>query len=117
MAEAAVTRPGWSDGPDHDEVVHAAASALDRIRHLHDALIAIRVDARSEAGDIGVTVDGSGALVDLVLEPAALSRPGAELGRVIVETAEAAARGALLRHGELIREHGADRAAPGHRPA
>lgn len=112
MAETTVTGSEGAtapEEPDYDDVVSSADSALGRMRDLHDALVALRVDGHSESRDIHVTVDGSGALLDLTLAPAALSRPAAELGRVIVETAEAAARDAFVRHGELVREHGADR--------
>lgn len=100
--------PAASEEPDYDDVVASADSALGRMRDLHDALTALRVDRHSEARDVHVTVDGSGALLELTLEPAALSRPAAELGRVIVEMAEAAARDAFVRHGEIVREHGVE---------
>ena len=73
------------------------------------AMAAVRGRARSERGDVHVTAEGSGAMVDLRLEPAALSRPADELGRVIVETAEAAAREAYERHREVLHEYSSGR--------
>lgn len=124
MDEVAVTRSDGSEdrpGPrdpdgepghraelDPDEVRHAASAALHRMRDLQDALTAVRGEARSAAGDVAVVTEGSGAIVDLRLEPAALSRPADELGRVIVETADAAAREAYLRHAEVLREYSSD---------
>lgn len=110
MDEVAVTAPGTggSGELDYDDVVASASAALDRMRDLRDALDSLRVDAVSGSGDIRVTVDGSGALVDLTLAPAAMSRPATDLGREIVSTTEQAAREAFVRHGEIVREHGAD---------
>lgn len=93
---------------DAEAVKHAASAALNRMRDLQDALAAVRGGARSESGDVRVVAEGSGAIVELHLESAALSRSADELGRVIVETAEAAARAAYSRHAEVLREYSSD---------
>lgn len=109
MDAGAVTGPGdqgrAAEDLDADTVAAAASAALDRIRGLQEAMAAVRGSADSERGDVHVTAEGSGAMVELRLDPAALSRPADELGRVIVETAEAAARAAYERHLEVVADY------------
>lgn len=113
MDAGAVTGPGdqgrAAEDLDADTVAAAASAALDRIRGLQEAMAAVRGSADSERGDVHVTAEGSGAMVELRLDPAALSRPADELGRVIVETAEAAARAAYERHLEVVADYSSDR--------
>ncbi len=112
MDAGTVTGPGSgrdvSAELDFDAVTMAASAALDRIREMQEAMAAVRGHADSEQGDVHVTAEGSGAMVDLRLDPSALSRSPGELGRVIVETAEAAAREAYERHLEVLAEYSSD---------
>ncbi|WP_433677682.1 YbaB/EbfC family nucleoid-associated protein [Nocardia sp. CA-119907] len=63
-----------------------------RLAEIHRRLETLRLQASSSEGSVRATVDANGVLTDLSLTAAALRRPPDELGHMIVEAVQAAAR-------------------------
>ena len=85
-----------------DELAAHAARGLERLRALSGQLSSITANAASADGDVVVTVDGSGALVDLVLSPRIGGLTPARFERILIDTALAAAAQAFARRAELV---------------
>lgn len=85
-----------------EDALHRArrrASALDAA---FDALTEAHGRARSPDGVVDVVVDGRGGLVSLTLGDAVARLPAARIAALVLETAQAAARGAsAARHAVL----------------
>lgn len=87
-----------------DQLVARAQRNLDRMRDLGDRMAAIRVTETSPDGAVTVTVDGTGALLDLELGAAIRDWTPARFDEVVVGTAQRAVAAAFARHAELVTE-------------
>lgn len=74
-----------------DELATRAAARADALARTRAELDALRGLGRCEAGYVEAEVDGRGELVGLHLGPGATTLPPAELGRLVVQAAQAAA--------------------------
>ncbi|MEV6139348.1 YbaB/EbfC family nucleoid-associated protein [Nocardia sp. NPDC051990] len=73
-----------------------------QLADIRDELSALSVKASSRDGAVEVTVDQSGIVTDVRLEPRALRGAAADLGRAVTEAAREAARLAHQRVSETI---------------
>ncbi|WP_405179635.1 YbaB/EbfC family nucleoid-associated protein [Nocardia sp. NBC_01377] len=85
-----------------DELVAAAQRRVDRIRELGERMSAVRVRESSPDGVVTVTVDGNGALLDLVLTSEVNRWTPEQFDEAIVGTARRAAGLAFARCGDLV---------------
>jgi hypothetical protein len=83
----------------------ARTAALDRAA---DELAGVRGRASSPGGEAEAVVDGRGGLASLWLAESVGRRPPAEIGALIVDTAQAAALDAMRRRQEAIADLVAD---------
>ncbi|MEU0507013.1 YbaB/EbfC family nucleoid-associated protein [Nocardia sp. NPDC005998] len=73
-----------------------------QLADIRDELSALSAKAISRDGSVEVTVDQSGIVIDVRLEPRALRGPAADIGRAVTEAAREAARLAHQRVSETI---------------
>ncbi|WP_433202558.1 YbaB/EbfC family nucleoid-associated protein [Nocardia sp. CA-107356] len=73
-----------------------------QLADIRDELSALSAKASSRDGSVEVTVDQSGVVTDVRLEPRALRGAAADLGRAVTEAAREAARLAHQRVSETI---------------
>ncbi|MET8877282.1 YbaB/EbfC family nucleoid-associated protein [Nocardia sp. NPDC004604] len=73
-----------------------------QLADIRDELSALSAKASSRDGSVEVTVDQSGIVTDVRLEPSALRGAAADLGRAVTEAAREAARLAHQRVSETI---------------
>jgi DNA-binding protein YbaB len=85
-----------------DDIEAGARRALDRLQTASENIAAIRVEHSDDDELVTVVIDGSGALVDLRISDAAMSRPPKELGQLVVDTALAGAGQAFAELGGHI---------------
>lgn len=96
--------PGQLANTLMDDLMAAARGRVDRLRELGERMSAVRVRECSPDAAVTVTVDGNGALVDLVLTPAVSRWTPEEFDEAVVGTARRAAALAFARRGELVTE-------------
>ncbi|WP_433602246.1 YbaB/EbfC family nucleoid-associated protein [Nocardia sp. CA-135953] len=73
-----------------------------QLADIRDELSAMSAEASSRDGSVEVTVDQSGIVTDVRIEPRALRGAAADLGRAVTEAAREAARLAHQRVSEAI---------------
>jgi transposase len=78
---------------DVDSVLHRARRQATMLDDALDALAAVHGRARSADGVAEVVVDARGGLVSLTLGDAGTRLPAARIAALVLETAQAAARG------------------------
>ncbi|WP_245545707.1 YbaB/EbfC family nucleoid-associated protein [Nocardia higoensis] len=99
--------PGQLANALMDELVANAQHRLERMRELGDRMSAVRVRQSSADGAVTVTVDGNGAMLDLVLTSAVSRWTPEQFDEAVVGTARLAAAQAFARRGELVSEFNA----------
>lgn len=87
-----------------DELVATAQRRVDRMHALGEQLAAIRVRESSPDGVVKVTVDGNGALLDLVLTSAVQRWTPEQFDTAVVDTVRRATAVAYARCGDLVTE-------------
>ncbi|WP_410873856.1 YbaB/EbfC family nucleoid-associated protein [Nocardia sp. A7] len=87
-----------------DELVATAQRRVDRMHALGEQLAAIRVRESSPDGVVTVTVDGNGALLDLVLTSAVQRWTPEQFDTAVVDTVRRATAVAYARFGDLVTE-------------
>ncbi|MFC3964562.1 YbaB/EbfC family nucleoid-associated protein [Nocardia jiangsuensis] len=85
-----------------DELEAGVRKRLFRLKDLADDMSGVRARQTSEDGAVTVEVDGTGALLDLVLTPAISSLSPKDFEQLVVGTANAAARAAFALRAELV---------------
>lgn len=87
-----------------EELEERVRRRVYRMQDLSEQLAAIRVRESAAGGAVTVELDGTGALVNLVLTEQISSLSSKEFEDAVVDAADAAAQRAMARHAELIRE-------------
>ncbi|WP_216893720.1 YbaB/EbfC family DNA-binding protein [Nocardia alni] len=89
---------------DLDQALTRLRTHSERLHMLSDRLRAIRAQESSPDGEIEIVVDGEGTPIELRLRATVSRMSPKEFERVLVATAERAARRAFGEHGQLIAE-------------
>lgn len=87
-----------------DDLIDRADRALSAMHDASEMLSALRIVRRSADGLATVTVDGSGAMVDLYLQPDLSRESATQLENSIVVTAAEAAGEALRRRAAVLEQ-------------
>ncbi|QKT08142.1 YbaB/EbfC family nucleoid-associated protein [Gordonia sp. X0973] len=94
--------------PQLDEILARVSTAVGRMADLSDGYAAIRAEAADPKGAVTARVDGSGALVGLELDHAAVRLGADALGESIVSTAMIAAQRAYAQRARLTEDFNSD---------
>lgn len=97
-------------GMTFDELFAQVGERLTQIQQWQRDLEGLREAATDESGSVEAEVDAYGTPSKLWLDPAALRLRPAELGRLIVETFDAAASALDARRGQIDHELSAETA-------
>ena len=87
-----------------DSVIARVVQQRDLLQALNEHCQSISARVTSRDGSVGVEVDGLGAMTGLWLHPRALKLGREALAKLIIDTAEAAARVCVDRQNFLITE-------------
>jgi DNA-binding protein YbaB len=85
-----------------NDVLDAYDEHRTALAHAHRRLAELRAEAASSDGAVRVTADSSGAVLEIVLEPAALRTTAESLAATLTAVAQAAARQAKAHCADIL---------------